>query len=224
MRAPHEQDCPDRRVGAEARSGGERAGATVARTGTALFQTTCAGRIVEWNRPAEELSGVAAAEAIGRSCWEVIRGRDAAGGLVCHPGCSVARLAREGWPVRCTDLRVDMPSGVDRLTVSTIVVGAGEDAIVLHPLHRGAPESDDIAPERRVPELTPRQRQILALLADGVRAKEIAVRLSVSVPTVRNHIHALLRRLGVTSQLAAVARAHELGLDDLPVAAVPQPR
>jgi DNA-binding NarL/FixJ family response regulator len=61
-------------------------------------------------------------------------------------------------------------------------------------------------------DLTPRQWEILAFLASGIRAKEIAFRLSLSVATVRNHIHALLRELGVNSQLAAVAKARELGL------------
>lgn len=194
------------------------------RSGLPLFHTTRAGRIVEWNRSAEELSGIAAGDAVGRSCWEVVRGRDAAGGLVCHRGCSVARLTREGWPVRCADLHVSMPSGVERLTVSTIVVGTGDDALVLHPMQVGSPAAPRAARPSHLPELTPRQRQILALLADGVRAKEIAAGLSLSVPTVRNHIHALLRRLGATSQLAAVAKARELGLYDPPSGGAPPKR
>lgn len=182
------------------------------RSGLPLFCTTRAGEIVEWNPAAEELSGIPAAQAVGRHCWDVIRGRDADGGLVCHRGCSIARLAREGWPVRCADLRVQMPSGVEQVTVSTIVVGAGDAAAVLHPMQLPAAQTGRPASAARPPRLTPRQREILELLADGVRAKEIACRLSLSVPTVRNHIHALLRRLGASSQLEAVARARELGV------------
>jgi len=189
------------------------------RTGSPLFETTRAGRIIEWNRSAEELSAIPSSEAVGRSCWDVIRGRDAAGGLICHPGCSVVRLAREGWPVRCTDLAVSMPSGVKRLMLSTIVVGAGEDTVVLHPMEVVAPDAVRAAAGSRAPKLTPRQREILALLVEGLCAKEIATRLSLSVATVRNHIHALLSSLGVNSQLAAVARARELGLCDAPSAA-----
>jgi DNA-binding CsgD family transcriptional regulator len=55
--------------------------------------------------------------------------------------------------------------------------------------------------------LSPRQREVLRLLADGVRAREIAVRLGLSQTTVRNHIRNLLRRLDSHSQLEAVARA-----------------
>ena len=181
------------------------------RTGLPLFQTSRSGRIVEWNPAAQRLTGIPAERAVGCSCWEVIRGRDARGGLVCHRGCSVARLAREAWPVRCADLRVDMPSGVKRLTVSTIVVGTGEDAVVLHPM-RVPDEHEHVASAASSPELTPRQREIVNLLAQGIRPKEIAVRLSLSTATVRNHVHALLRRLGVSSQLEAVAKARALGL------------
>ncbi|HET8557894.1 MAG TPA: LuxR C-terminal-related transcriptional regulator [Gaiellaceae bacterium] len=179
-----------------------------------LFHTNGSGQIVDWNHAAEQLSGIPAGEAVGRGCWEVIRGNDADGGVVCHPGCSVVRLAREGWPVSCTGLRVRMPSGVEHLSVSTIVVGAGDDAVVLHPLQVVPPEPEEAASPAQVPELTPRQREILGLLADGIRPKDIASRLALSLPTVRNHIHALLRRLEVSSQLAAVAKARELSLCD----------
>ena len=206
-------------VAARARSRG-----AAVRSGSPLFHTNRSGRIVEWNAPAEALSGIPSCEAVGRHCWEVIRGHDAGGGLVCHPGCSVVRLAREGRPVSCADLHVRMPSGVECLTLSTIVVGAGDDTVVLHPLHVVQPGSEVTATSSVVPELTPRQREILAFLAEGVRAKEIAHRLSLSVPTVRNHIHTLLRRLGVSSQLAAVAKAREVGLYDRPSGKVPPQR
>jgi DNA-binding NarL/FixJ family response regulator len=66
--------------------------------------------------------------------------------------------------------------------------------------------------EEDVPRLTRRQLQILGLLAGGVRAREIALRLTLSETTVRNHIRALLLELGAHSQLEAVARARELAL------------
>lgn len=198
--------------------------AAVVRSRLPLFHTDGAGRIAEWNRAAEELSGIPARDAVGHRCWEVIRGRDARGGIVCHPGCSVVRLAREGWPVSCTDLRVRMPSGVEHLALETIVVDDGGETEVLHLLQAAPPDTEGAAPSADVPALTPRQREILALLADGIRPKEIAGRLSLSLPTVRNHIHALLRRLGVSSQLAAVAKARDLDLLHRPNGAHPRQR
>ena len=60
--------------------------------------------------------------------------------------------------------------------------------------------------------LSPRQRQVLDLLADGLGPSAIARRLGLSVPTVRNHVSAVLRRLGCHSQLEAVAIARRRGL------------
>jgi DNA-binding NarL/FixJ family response regulator len=57
--------------------------------------------------------------------------------------------------------------------------------------------------------LSPRQREVLVLLAHGMRSREIATRLGLSETTVRNHIREILRRLDSHSQLEAVARARE---------------
>jgi DNA-binding NarL/FixJ family response regulator len=66
-------------------------------------------------------------------------------------------------------------------------------------------------PRRTVPiPLTPRQQQVLGLLADGVPAKVIATRLGVTEATVRNHIRAILAALETHSQLEAIAKARRL--------------
>ena len=59
------------------------------------------------------------------------------------------------------------------------------------------------------PQLSPRQQQNLALMARGVRVREIAAQLGLSETTVRNHVRGILKRLGCHSQLEAVARARE---------------
>ena len=56
--------------------------------------------------------------------------------------------------------------------------------------------------------LSPRERQVLAGLMDGVRPSVLAERNYVSVATVRTQIKGLLGKLGVSSQLEAVAMAH----------------
>jgi DNA-binding NarL/FixJ family response regulator len=60
--------------------------------------------------------------------------------------------------------------------------------------------------------LTGREREVLTLLAAGVRQKEIAMRLSISVKTVGTHIQNLLGKLEVHSRAELVARAYMLGL------------
>lgn len=181
------------------------------RSGAAVFRTDSANVIRDWNPECERLTGVSAAEAEGRQCWEVIGGRDEDGGIVCHPGCSVARLAQQGWPVRCTDLQMRTRYGPKRVTISTIVL-CDDEKTVLHPL-REATESAPAAPDGGIrPCLTRRQREILYLLVEGIRVRQIAERLTLSETTVRNHIRAILRELGAHSQLEAVARARSLAL------------
>jgi DNA-binding CsgD family transcriptional regulator len=60
--------------------------------------------------------------------------------------------------------------------------------------------------------LSRREREVLALLDAGVRAKTCALRLGVSEATVRSYIRSILRKLGSHSQLEALAKARQLGL------------
>ena len=179
------------------------------RSGDALFAFDADLTILSWNRAAEELTGVSADEAIGRYCWQVLAGRDERGDLVCHRGCSTARLAREGWPVPCQGLLIKARDGKRRVEVSTVSVDEGDRPFFLHVMvpHREMPSP------RAVPVLlTPRQQQVLWLLADGVAAKVIAGRLGLAEATVRNHIRAILAALETHSQLEAIAKARRLQL------------
>ena len=62
------------------------------------------------------------------------------------------------------------------------------------------------------PSLTEREQEVLALLVEGGRQKEIAQRLSISPKTVGTHIQNLLGKMGVHSRAELVARAYMLGL------------
>ncbi len=59
--------------------------------------------------------------------------------------------------------------------------------------------------------LTPSEQEVLCMLAQGRSAASIAEARFVSLPTVRSQIKAVLAKLGVTSQLEAVALAHRSG-------------
>lgn len=63
-----------------------------------------------------------------------------------------------------------------------------------------------------VADLTPREGQVLGLVALGLGNHEIGRRLGLSEKTVRNHVSNLLVKLGVPTRAAAVARARDLGL------------
>lgn len=63
-------------------------------------------------------------------------------------------------------------------------------------------------------DLTPRQLEVLSLLAGGASTDQIASALFVSRETVRNHVRRTLQILRVHSRLAAVAKARREGLVD----------
>ena len=71
-------------------------------------------------------------------------------------------------------------------------------------------------------KLTPREDEVLGLLADGLTQQEIASELAISPKTVGSHIEKVLRKLGVHSRAQAVAlvfRENGVGVFDVPTSA-----
>lgn len=67
-------------------------------------------------------------------------------------------------------------------------------------------------PQREVGEpLTAREREVLSLLARGLRNKEIGGLLGIEVQTVKNHVHSILAKLAVHRRREAVRLGLELG-------------
>jgi DNA-binding NarL/FixJ family response regulator len=60
--------------------------------------------------------------------------------------------------------------------------------------------------------LTPRETEILRLIAHGMTNAEIAERLVITEGTVKNHVTSVLSKLGVEDRLQAALRARELGI------------
>ncbi len=77
-----------------------------------------------------------------------------------------------------------------------------------------ADPTEEAAPRASTPgvHLTPRQTDVLRHLALGHSTKTIAHKLGISTETVRNHVRAIISRLGVHTRLEAVMRAHALGV------------
>lgn len=82
-------------------------------------------------------------------------------------------------------------------------------------LAAGGPDADDLA------ELTPREREVLRCMVDGLTRPEIAARLGLSANTVRTHTQNLLSKLDAHSALEAITVAMRAGMrpsgDDLPL-------
>ncbi len=75
----------------------------------------------------------------------------------------------------------------------------------------------DAEMQHRLAQLTPRERDLLQALADGLSDKEIAARLFLSVRTVQGHMANLLDKLGVDSRLQALVVAVRHGVVSIKV-------
>ncbi len=67
----------------------------------------------------------------------------------------------------------------------------------LHALKAQVVAEDEAALEKR-PAVTPREREVLALMAHGLDNHTISTRLSMSTPTVKSHVQRIMRKLGLT--------------------------
>lgn len=77
------------------------------------------------------------------------------------------------------------------------------------------PEGTRESGGRLIEELTARERDVLALVADGRPNREIAMRLGISVHTVKFHLASIFGKLGVSTRTQAVRRALDWGLIEI---------
>lgn len=100
---------------------------------------------------------------------------------------------------------------LDEVTAAVRAAAAGESFISPEMLARLLPRFQR-AKVRGSADLTEREREVLALVAEGLSNAAIAERLVVSVHTVRNHIASLSAKLGAHSKLEALSIAVREGL------------
>jgi len=219
-------------------SASRRAAASVDSTAEASFATDEQGRIVACNGAAEGLLGVASGEVLGRRCYRVVAGRDLFGNRFCRPDCSLRESARSGRPLCAFELELERPSaGPVRVGVTCIAMreddssghalvhllralpGPGPDPLegmrVRARRCREAPDPEPPAREEAAtggPRPSPREMQVLRLLAGGRSPREIGAELGISLQTVRTHVRNLLRKLGVHGVTQAVTHALRCGL------------
>ncbi|MBA3746995.1 MAG: response regulator transcription factor [Solirubrobacterales bacterium] len=71
----------------------------------------------------------------------------------------------------------------------------------------------ELADQAKLDELTPRERQVLELLARGLSNREIAAALTVEDSTVRTHVKRMLMKLDLRDRVQAVMFAYETGIN-----------
>ena len=109
-------------------------------------------------------------------------------------------------------LEIDEPNLKERLVdllgaiPGVRIVPAGEAAdVALAPPQSSAPSDPDAA-------LTPREREVLELMAEGASNKMIARALGISVHTAKFHVGSVIDKLDATGRTDAVAQAARLGV------------
>ncbi len=105
---------------------------------------------------------------------------------------------------------VEIVSAIRRAASGEMLLPSAElDGLLRLARQRASKRADT---QRATPQFTPREREVLALLAQANDAQHIAERLGISVNTARGYVQQVLEKLGAHSRLEAVVRANELGL------------
>jgi two-component system nitrate/nitrite response regulator NarL len=99
----------------------------------------------------------------------------------------------------------------DALCDAIVAVGRGETVLAAGVQGAVAQEIRSRSVQDR-PMLTPREREILILIAEGLSAPAMAERIMLSPATVRTHLQHLYEKLGVSERAAAVAEAMRRGM------------
>lgn len=183
------------------------------------------GTITEWNPAAAELLGITAKSAVGRRCFDVVRGRLPDGEPFCRSGCPYLAGLAEDRGAAPLDMDVTprrRGSGVppQRRLVEirhvALRLEAGGHPSMLHLLHDVTLPRRHERMGRRVDaidgkdpvsaRLTKRETDVFRLMAAGLSAREIADRLGIRHGTARNHVQQILEKLGARSRVDAVLR------------------
>lgn len=144
--------------------------------------------------------------------------REAADVVLCDTGClavgAVPTLAlvldeEEAAAVLARGARGVLVRGADAGVLGAAVRALGQGLIVLDP---SLPTLLRVAPRGAPVSLTPREREVLELLASGASNREIAQELGISAHTAKFHVVAILEKLGAVSRAEAVMLAARAGL------------
>jgi PAS domain S-box-containing protein len=207
-------------------------------TAVAAFASDQSGHITVWNEAAEALLGHEAKRVVGKTCFKVIGGRDLYGNRFCNESCAVRKMRRHREPIHPYEFQVKHHSGEMLKVKCSVIIAPSANARrfnfvhLVEPLDPAAESRLDELARRRgampgfppaagkgkkvsadpVRKLTPREIEVLRLVASGTSTKEITHALGIRASTVHNHIQHILDKLGAHTKLQAVCVAQRCGL------------
>ena len=200
-------------------------------TADAAFTVNGFGFVRFWNAAAEKLLGYSAADVLNRRCSDVLQGRTSDEQRVCGDSCGAISCAHIGKPVPNYDMKVRTATGEwiwanvtllisrdlelpDRVLIAHILrdISSQKQAEAL--VERFLPLAEQVCSMAQaaqtlppVSPLTKQERRVLSLLSKGKSAALVASELSISLRTVRNHLHHVNCKLRTHNLLGAVLEA-----------------
>jgi PAS domain S-box-containing protein len=166
------------------------------------------GRFVHMNSAAERASGRSNAQLLGRHFTELLP-REARENVEAQ----FRRAVERGEPTDFETVFVDASGHLRGVRAQHLPLRDDDSVvgvlILAFDVRRPPSEPIRVLPD---PRLTPRQREILSLIASGLSTSEVARELTLSPETVRNHLRNAFRELRAHTRVEAIAAAQRLGL------------
>ncbi|WP_049573289.1 response regulator [Streptomyces sp. SBT349] len=105
----------------------------------------------------------------------------------------------------------ELISAVRAAAAGDAVLSPGVTGTVIRRMLTGAPPAAPSASDPRLTSLTHREREVLAMLGQGLSNGDIARHLGIGVGTVKTHVGAILDKTGTSSRVQAALLAHQAG-------------
>ena len=115
--------------------------------------------------------------------------------------------------IRPTTALIVVAAALDEQSAAAFVRAGAEDFVLKSNLTRLAPAIEAaVSVRRRLEKLTPRQMEVLRLMAEGLTTPEIARRLNLSGKTVETHRGEIMKRVGIHDIVGLVRYSVRVGL------------
>jgi DNA-binding NarL/FixJ family response regulator len=124
---------------------------------------------------------------------------------------AAVRAGASGYLLKDAPLE-EIATGIEAAAAGYCAIAPRVAGVLLQTARSAAGVAEDRPVPRDLPQLSPRERDVLELLAQGLDNSEIAARLYLSSSTVKNHVSKLREKLGVDNRVQAATYAIRSGL------------